>query len=267
NAMGRIMSHSTEVELNVPDTAKTVTYTTDGSDISRNFKPEAVLLEKNGKEYIQLQGTSMRQFIEYLYIDGEKIDISGAINEGGAYLAQFELPKPLNELTEEENKFTFDMVINARGTLMNHSTNITFDQNSAEDAESSNHSLITDTTTVNKSTILESDDTETVTFETEGANISGSYEDTITIVKKDDKQYLQLHGKSMRPFVDALFIDGQRMNIGEATSEGGAYLAQYELPTSLAKKNTYDFTMLINARGNIIMNQTKLIIDSVNQNL
>src|SRR5699024_8818863 len=71
----------------------------------------------------------------------------------------------------------------------------------------------------------------------------------------------------MRPFVDALFIDGQRMNIGEATSEGGAYLAQYELPTSLAKKNTYDFTMLINARGNIMMHQTKLIIDSVDQSL
>src|SRR5699024_11148109 len=128
NAMGNIMPHSTEVELLIPEGAKTVAYTTEGANIAGSYEPRAILLEEDGKEYIQLQGKSMRQFIEYLYINGEKIDISGAVNEGGAYLAQFELPKPLNELTKEENEFKFDMVINARGTLMQHTTKISFDK-------------------------------------------------------------------------------------------------------------------------------------------
>src|SRR5699024_5050676 len=184
------------------------------------------------------------------------------VNEGGAYLAQFELPKPLNELTKEENEFKFDMVINARGTLMQHTTKISFDKKTVRSANNVDHTLINDTTTVNKSTIVESENTKQVAYETEGANISRNYEDKITIVEKDGKQFLQLHGTSMQQFVDALFIDGKRMNIGGAINDKGAYLAQYELPTSLAANNTYNFVMLINARGNIMMHSTKLIIDS-----
>src|SRR5699024_4960318 len=191
NAMGNIMPHSTEVELLIPEGAKTVAYTTEGANIAGSYEPRAILLEEDGKEYIQLQGKSMRQFIEYLYINGEKIDISGAVNEGGAYLAQFELPKPLNELTKEENEFKFDMVINARGTLMQHTTKISFDKKTVRSANNVDHTLINDTTTVNKSTIVESENTKQVVYDTEGANISRNYEDMITIVENDGMQLFQ----------------------------------------------------------------------------
>lgn len=258
NAMGNIMSHGTDVTLLVPDSTKTVTYTTEGADISRSYEPKAILLEKDGKEYIQLQGKSMRQFVEYLYIDGKKMDISSSLDKDGAYLAQFELPKPLEELSNEENKFTFDMVINASGTVMSHKTILTFDPESVKDTENLEHSLIKDTSTKNNSKIVESSNSEKVIFETVGANISKNYEDFITIVEKEGKQYLQLHGKSQHEFVDALFINGERMNIGEA-QEGGAYLAQYELPNSL-EENTYNFTMLINAMGRIMIHHTKIVM-------
>src|SRR5699024_8969795 len=95
----------------------------------------------------------------------------------------------------------------------------TFDTESVKDTENLEHSLIKDTSTKNNSKIVESSNSEKVIFETVGANISKNYEDFITIVEKEGKQYLQLHGKSQHEFVDALFINGERMNIGEAQED------------------------------------------------
>src|SRR5699024_142942 len=227
NAMGRVMAHKTEVKLLVPSDVKTITYTTKGANISRSYEPEAFLLERDGEQYIQLQGKSMREYIEYLYIDGKKIDISRALDGEGAYLAQFKLDKPLSE----KNTFKFDMVINARGMLMNHQTEITFNEDSIKDADKIVHTIVNDTTQKNDTTNNEHNDIPTVSYETVGANISGNYEDFISIIKNDGKQYLQLHGKSGHQFVDALFIDGERMSIGEPEKDG-SYLAQYELAES-----------------------------------
>src|SRR5699024_8145908 len=46
----------------------------------------------------------------------------------------------------------------------------------------------------------------------------------------------------------------------------GAYLAQYELPNSL-EENTYNFTMLINAMGRIMIHHTKIVMLPDGENL
>lgn len=235
------------------DGTYTFSYTTEGADISRSFENTIDVIVKDGKQYLQLKGKSMRQFVEFLYIDGKQMAIGPGAKGSGAYVAQVELTKPLRE----KNEFTFVMVINARGTLMNHETKIKLDLKSKR----SNLPLIEDTSESIKADIVDSDNKSTIPYITEGANISGFFENKVTIVEKAGKQYLQLHGTKMQQFVDALYINGNRMAIGPATNDRGAYLAQIELPEPLKGDEKFNFTMLVNANGRIMMHNATIILD------
>lgn len=233
----------------------TFTYSYDSGDVdlTRYYTEDIYIVEKDGKEYLQLKGKGMRNFIEMLYLDSKHMKISAPINDSGSYFAEIELDKPLTE----KNTFKFTMIINVNGNLMVHSADITLNLDSKEKIKEGN-TLIKNSTEPFKTNIVTSNDVESFVYTTEGANISGSYEREIEIVKKDGKQFLQLHGKSMRQFVDGLYIDGKRMNIGSAINDKGAYVAQIELDEKMQEKNTYNFDMLINTGRMVMHHNTKI---------
>lgn len=234
------------------DGAYTFSYTTEGADLGRYYQKLIALIVQDGKQYIQLTGNNGRQFVDFLYIDGKKMDVSASQSDG-TYIAQMEL----NESLESKNQFTFNMVLNTPMGLMSHESKVTIDLATIKEANNEGFKLINDTTKPNETNIVQSNEKSTYLYTTDGANIDRFYEDKIDIVKKDNKQYLQLNGTGMHQFVEALYIDGKRMAVGPRLDETGTYKAQIEIDP-LSEKSEFNFVMLINARGTIMMHQTKI---------
>lgn len=253
---GEESENETTVVEPLADGAYEISYTTEGADLSRYYEDQVIVIVDGDKQYLQLQGTGMRQFVEYLYIDGQRMEVSKATNEQGAYIAQIELDKKVEEYVKEDAPLTFDMVINAMGRIMAHGLKITLDLSSAKNVDSAE--LIEGVPSAENEIFVTSTDSISYEYDSGDVDLSSYYEDTINVLEKDGKQYIEFKGTGMVNFIEALYVDGEKMAI--QANEDGSYIAQVEHDKDL--EETFKFTMIINARGNIMSHSAdiKLII-------
>src|SRR5699024_4464640 len=212
-------------------------YKTEGSDLTRYYEDNAIVIVKDGQEYLQFQGKSMRQFIEYLYFDGKEMDVSAPINDQKGYIAQI----PLEESLKENNKFTFTMVINAAGRIMDHSSTVKLDLMSKKQLANDAFDLIEGVPAKENEDFQDHKNVYSYEFASD-LDLSRYYENTIDVLDKNGKTYLEFKGTGMSTFIEALYVDGKKMAIKE--NGDGSYIAQIEHEKALDEAFTFD--MIIN---------------------
>ena len=118
----------------VPDEAFTINYVSTSNSVNRQFINPAILLIKDGKKYIQINGTG-GQFIKSLTINGKEVTW-GEKNADGTFIIQFEVEGSLSD------ELDFGMVIDARGNEMRHSVDLSFDKGTQTAADIANYTLL-----------------------------------------------------------------------------------------------------------------------------
>src|SRR5699024_5546201 len=135
------------------------------------------------------------------------MEVSEATNKGGAYLAQIEISKK----AEKNEPYTFNMIINAAGTIMAHQTKISLDFDTVKKLDK--YELIEGIPAKENTTFVKSDDSIAYGYDSGKVNLSNYFENTINIVKKDGKQYIEFKGSGMANFIEGLYVDGKKMAI------------------------------------------------------
>lgn len=118
----------------VPDQAYEINYVSESASVNRQFINPAVLLIKDGVKYIQINGTG-GQFIESLSINGKEVTW-GTKNADGTFTIQFKVEGSLSEVLD------FGMIINARGTIMPHTVDLSFDESTQEAVDIKDYTLL-----------------------------------------------------------------------------------------------------------------------------
>src|SRR5699024_2762296 len=68
-------------------------------------------------------------------------------------------------------------------------------------------------------------------YDSGNMDLSRYFEETIDILYKNGKKYLEFKGTGMSTFVEALYVDGEKMAIKE--NDDGSYIAQIEYDKEL----------------------------------
>src|SRR5699024_10666425 len=101
-------------------------------------------------------------------------------------------------------------------------------------------------------TFVKSDDSIAYGYDSGKINLSNYFENTINIVKKDGKQYIEFKGSGMANFIEGLYVDGKKMAIQK--NHDNSYIAQVAYDKEVTEK--FNFTMVINAMGRIMTHST-----------